>query len=157
MQGKTVAESESIIHHLPMPDEANLIGTIHGGNLLKLIDTVGGLAAYRHAGSVVTTASLERMDFLTPLYPGELIILKASVNMVGNTSMDVGVHVDVQNIITGAIRHAATCFLTFVALGEGGKPRAVPPLILVTDDDHRRHAQAAERRQIRKHLKESNK
>lgn len=149
MTGKTVAESESILHHLPMPDEVNLIGTVHGGNLLKLIDTVGGLAAYRHAGAAVTTASLERMDFRTPIYPGELIILKASINMAGRTSMDVGVRVEVQNIMTGEKRHAATSYLTYVALSDQLKPRPVPPLILKTEDDHRRHARALERRRLR--------
>ena len=149
MPGKTVAESESILHHLPMPDEVNLHGTVHGGNLLKLIDTVGGLAAYRHAGAAVTTASLERMDFRTPIYPGELIILHASINAVGRTSMDVGVRVEVQNIMNGEKRHAATCYLTFVALSENGKSQAVPPLLLETEDDHRRNARALERRRMR--------
>lgn len=149
IQGKTVTESECTLHHLPMPDEVNLIGTVHGGNLLKLIDTVAGLAAYRHAGATVTTASLERMDFLTPIFPGELIVLKSSLNMVGRTSIDVGVRVEVHNITNGEKRHAATAYLTYVSLSADGKPRPVPPLVLETDDERRRHARAVERRRMR--------
>jgi acyl-CoA hydrolase len=149
VQGKTVAESECTLHHLPMPDEVNLIGTVHGGNLLKLIDTVAGLAAYRHAGGTVTTASLERMDFLTPVSPGELIVLKSSLNMVGKSSIDVGVRVEVQNIMTGETRHAATAYLTYVHISEQGKPLPVPPLVLETEDERRRHARAVERRRMR--------
>lgn len=155
MQGKTVAESESIMHHLPMPDETNPAGTIHGGFLLKHIDTVGGLAAMRHCRMPVVTASLERMDFLTPVLPGELITLKASVNLVGNSSMEVGVRVEVENIRSGAIRHAATCYLTYVALGKDGTPQTVPPLILMTDEERSRHCKAEQRRALRAQLREA--
>ena len=149
MKGKTVAESATIMNHVPMPDEANVAGTLHGGFMLKHIDTAGGVAAWRHAGGPVVTASLERMDFLTPVHPGELMTLKASVNLVGRTSMDVGVRVEVESVSTGEKRHAATCYLTLVALDPHGKGKEVPPLILETEDDHRRHAQALERRRLR--------
>ncbi|MDR0828044.1 MAG: acyl-CoA thioesterase [Desulfovibrio sp.] len=150
MQGKTVAESVSLMHHLPMPDETNQAGSIHGGHLLKLIDNVGGVAACRHARTNVVTASLERMDFLTPIYPGELIILKASVNYAGKHSMEVGVRVEVEHMTSGQVRHAASCYLTYVAVDEQRNPCRVPPLLLSTDLERRRYARAEERRACHK-------
>lgn len=150
MTGKTVAESEVIMVHAPMPDETNPAGIIHGGHLLKHIDNAGSIAAQRHARGPAVTASMERMDFLSPIYPGELMILKASLNLAGKTSMEVGVRVEVENMNTGEVRHAATCYLTFVALNEDGKPREVPPLLLRTEDEERRFCKARERKRLRR-------
>ena len=141
----------------PMPDETNFAGTIHGGHLLKHIDNAGALAARRHARTTVVTASLERMDFLTPVRPGDVLILKASLHMVGRTSMEVGVRVEVENVNEDTIRHAATCFLTFVALDSRGKPTPVPPLILNTDIERERYAKALERKRHREMLLERDK
>jgi acyl-CoA hydrolase len=149
MQGRKVAESEVVMLHLPMPDETNPAGSIHGGHLVKHIDNAGGIAACRHAKSHVVTAFLDRMDFLAPIHPGELIILKASVNAVGRTSIDVGVRVEVEDMTTGSARHAATCYLTYVALDERRKPKEVPPLILETDSERERHGKALRRREFR--------
>ncbi|MDR2727203.1 MAG: acyl-CoA thioesterase [Deltaproteobacteria bacterium] len=149
MQGKKVTESEVIMLHLPMPDETNAAGSIHGGHLLKHIDNAGGIAACRHARAHVVTAFLDRMDFLTPVHPGELIIFKASVNAVGRTSIEVGVRVEVEDMTTGSTRHTATCYLTYVALDELRKPKEVPPLILETDIERERHGKALQRRQLR--------
>ena len=149
MQGKKVTESEVIMLHLPMPDETNPAGSIHGGHLVKHIDNAGGIAACRHAQAHVVTAFLDRMDFLTPIHPGELIVLKASVNAVGRTSIEVGVRVEVEDMTTGSIRHAATCYLTYVALDERRKPKDVPPLILESDIERERHSKALQRRQHR--------
>lgn len=152
MTGKTVAECAVTMAHALMPDETNPAGTIHGGNMLKHIDNAGSIAAQRHARRTVVTASLERMDFLTPVRPGELMILKASLNLAGTTSMEVGVRVEAEDLFTGDVRHAATCYLTFVALDSDGKPCAVPPLILVTEEDERRYCKALERKKLRKRL-----
>ena len=149
MQGKKVKESEAVMLHLPMPDETNPAGSVHGGHLVKHIDNAGGIAACRHAQSHVVTAFLDRMDFLTPIHPGELIILKASVNAVGRTSIEVGVRVEVEDMTTSNIRHAATCYLTYVALDDRRKPKEVPPLILETDIERERHSKALQRRQLR--------
>ena len=155
MQGKKVSESEVVMLHLPMPDETNPAGTIHGGHLVKHIDNVGGIAACRHARAHVVTAFLDRMDFLTPVHPGELIILKASVNAVGRTSMEVGVRVEVEEMTTGKVRHAATCYLTYVALGAERKPQEVPPLLVETDLERERECKARERRQHRQNLRDA--
>jgi acyl-CoA hydrolase len=149
MQGKTVAQSAVVLMLTPMPDETNFAGTIHGGHLLKHIDNAGALAARRHSRTNVVTASLERMDFLTPVRPGEVLILKASLHMVGRTSMEIGVRVEVENVTADTIRHAASCYLTYVALDNTGKPTPVPPLILTSDIEHERHAKALERKRHR--------
>lgn len=154
MKGRTVAESATEMQHVPFPDESNAAGKMHGGFLLKHIDTVGGVAAIRHARCAVVTASLDRMDFRTPVHPGELVILKSSVNLVGRTSMEVGVRVEVENLTTGEVRHAATCYLTYVAIDGAGRPREVAPLLLVTDEERRRHAKAARRRELRRKIHE---
>jgi acyl-CoA hydrolase/uncharacterized pyridoxamine 5'-phosphate oxidase family protein len=155
MRGKKVSESETIMQHVPMPDENNVAGTLHGGYLLKHIDTVGGVAAARHCRRPVVTASLERMDFLTPIRSGELITLKASVNMAGRTSLEVGVRVEVEDLGTGVVRHAATCYLTYVALGPDERPHEVPPLIVETPDERRRYGEARRRREARKRAHEA--
>ena len=149
MQGKTVAQSEVVLMHIPMPDETNFAGTIHGGHLVKHVDNAGALAATRHSRTNVVTASMERMDFLIPVRPGEMLILKASLHMVGRTSMEVGVRVEVENIIADTVRHAASCYLTFVALDNKGKPTPVPPLILSNDIEQEHYAKALERKRLR--------
>ncbi len=153
MPGKRVSESEVVLLHNPMPDETNNAGTMHGGHLLKLIDNAGAIVASRHTRRQVVTASLERMDFLTPVHPGELIILKASVNMTGTTSLEVGVRIEAENLSSGAVRHAATCYMTFVALDENGKPALVPPLIIEGEEENRRLLKAQERRRYRNMLR----
>ncbi|MDR3176126.1 MAG: acyl-CoA thioesterase [Desulfovibrio sp.] len=149
MQGKTVEESATVMHHLPMPADTNVAGAVHGGYLLKLIDNAGGVAACRHARAHPVTASLGRVDFLSAIYLGELIILKASVNFAGKTSMEVGVRVEVEHLLSGVVRHAATCYLTYVAMDDRGKPCDVPPLLVVSEVERRRYAEALERRRVR--------
>ena len=152
MQPKKVSESEVTMSYRPMFDEANTAGKVHGGHLLKHIDTAGSMVAMRHARSRVVTASVERMNFLTPISLGEMVNIKGRVNMVGRTSMDVGLRVEVEDLFTGDIRHAASCYMTFVALDEHGMPRPVPPLALETEEERRRCAKAMERRRQRHRL-----
>jgi acyl-CoA hydrolase len=124
-------------------------GNVQGGVIMKLIDTTGGIVAGRHARSNVVTASVDRVDFHTPVYVGELVTLKASLNLVGRTSMEVGVRVESENVITGEARHTASAYLTFVALDAAGKPRPLPPLILESEDEFRRNRDAQTRREYR--------
>ncbi len=149
MQGKTVAESRVIIAQVMNPEHANPAGNVHGGNIMKLIDTAGGVAATRHARAHVVTASIDRMDFHYPVYVGDFLILKACVNYVGKKSMEVGVRVEAENAITGEVRHTGSAYLTFVALDANRRPMELPPLILETDEDRHRHAEADQRRQMR--------
>ncbi|MHB8137542.1 MAG: acyl-CoA thioesterase [Smithellaceae bacterium] len=149
MEGKKVSESRVVMGQVMNPENANPAGNVHGGDIMKLIDTAGGVAATRHARAHVVTASIDRMDFHHPVYIGDFLILKASVNYVGKTSMEVGVRVEAENPITGEKRHTGSAYLTFVALDTDKRPIQLPPLILETDDDRHRKAEAGERRQMR--------
>jgi uncharacterized protein (TIGR00369 family) len=132
-----------------IPQDANPAGNVHGGVIMKLIDTAAAVAASRHARSNVVTASIDRLDFHHPVLVGDLLFFRASVNMVGRTSMEVGVRVESEHLLTGEVRHTASAYLTFVALDEEAKPREVPPLLLETDEDIRRNREANTRREFR--------
>jgi len=149
MQGKTVSESTVIMAQLMTPEDANPAGNVHGGVIMRLIDNAGGTAAARHARSNVVTASIDRLSFHSPVFIGDFVTMKASLNMVGKSSMEVGVRVEAENLITGEVRHTASAYLTFVALDTQGRPAAVPPLILATEDERRRNREAQARRQNR--------
>jgi len=131
------------------PHHANPAGNVHGGQIMKMIDDAAGVVAIRHARSNVVTASIDRLDFHAPVYVGNLVVLKASVNCVGRTSMEVGVRVEAEDLRTGAVRHTASAYLTFVSLDEAGKPRQLPPLILEGEDDRRRCAAGHRRKEQR--------
>ncbi len=148
---KPVSASRVVMPQRMLPSDANPAGNVHGGVILKYIDTAGGIAAIRHARSAVVTASIDRMDFLKPAYIGEVVTFMASVNLVGSTSMEVGVRVECENPITGETRHAGSAYLTYVALDAERRPHAVPPLILENEADQRRNREAAARREARLH------
>lgn len=149
MNAKTVKESTITIVQQMTHQDANLAGNVHGGTIMKLVDNTGGIVASRHAGCLVVTASLDRLDFHSPVYVGDLLRLQSSVNFVGNTSMEVGVRVEAENFITGEVRHTASAYLTYVALDEKGKPKKVPPLVSETEEEKRRNREAQERRKKR--------
>lgn len=149
MEVKRVRDSAMIMAHQMEPHHANPAGNVHGGVTMKLIDTIAGVVAIRHARRLAVTASIDRLDFHHPVYVGDVLILKASLNMVGKTSMEVGVRVEAENIITGEVQHAASAYLTFVALDDKHKPIQVPGLILEKIEEQRRNQEAQARRQLR--------
>jgi len=149
MDGKKVKESVTILSERTQPQDANPSGNVHGGVIMKHIDTAAGIAAIRHAGTNVVTASIDRLDFHNPVLIGDLITLKASINLTGRTSMEVGVRVEAENPITGQVRHTASAYLTFVALGGDGVPVEVPPIIPETAEEQRRYNEAQARRKAR--------
>ena len=149
MDGKKVSESAVTISRMMLPEDANPAGNVHGGVIMKNVDSAAGVAAMRHARCNVVTASIEQLNFHSPVFIGDLITLKASVNAVGRTSMEVGVRVDTEDLMTGKIRHTASAYLTFVALDPSGKTAVVPPLILETDEARRRNCQALLRKKAR--------
>ncbi|MGA7915985.1 MAG: acyl-CoA thioesterase [Candidatus Acidiferrales bacterium] len=149
LPGKQVKASISEIVEIVLPNDANLLGNMLGGRVMHLIDIAGALAANRHSNSHVVTASVDYLDFRFPIRVGEWIVLKSSVNRVFNTSMEVGVKVFAENILTGERRHTSTAYVTFVALDANQQPHAVPPLILETEDERRRYREAGERRRVR--------
>ena len=149
MQGKRISESTVVMVQPMSPQDANASGNVHGGVIMKLIDMAGGIVAQRHTRTNVVTASVDRIDFLHPVYIGDVLSLRTSINLVGRTSMEVGVRVESENPLTGEIRHTASAFLTYVALDKSGKPVEVAPLILETDEDKRRNKDAQARREAR--------
>ena len=149
MEGKTVNHSRAIMS-LPMkPPDANTAGNVHGGVIMQRIDEVGTIVAMRHSQRIVVTASVDKIDFIQPVFIGDVVTFTASLNLVGHTSMEVGVKVESENPILGTIRHNASAFLTYVALDKGGKPCEVPSLILESEDDRRRNQEAQKRRKLR--------
>ena len=149
MQGKKVSETSVVMVQPMTPQDANDAGNVHGGVIMKLIDMAGAIVAQRHAQTNIVTASVDRIDFLRPVYIGDVLSLKASLNLVGKSSMEVGVRVESENPLTGEIRYNASAFLTYVALDKNRKPTGVPPLILETDGDKRRNRAAIARRETR--------
>ena len=135
-----------------MPMDANVVGNVFGGTILRLIDEVASIVAFKHARSNVVTASIDRMDFLAPVFIGDLLRLIASINYVHRTSMEIGVRVEAENPLTGQVRHTGTCYLTCVALDKNGRPCPVPPLIPETNEEKRRCAEAEIRRETRLQL-----
>jgi uncharacterized protein (TIGR00369 family) len=128
---------------------ANFMGNVHGGEIMKLIDTAAGIAASRHAGGPVVTASLDEMSFMHPVRVGDVVLVHASVNDVGRTSLEVGVRVESEEILSGRRTHTSSAYLVFVALDERGQPRPVPALVPETDRDRHRQAEAKIRREHR--------
>jgi len=146
---KTICESRVEMAQVMFPSDANQAGNVHGGTIMKLIDTVAGAVAVRHARTNVVTASIDRLDFHSPVFVGDLLTLKAGLNMVGRTSMEVGVRVETENLVTEKARHTASAYLTMVALGPDGRPMEITPLILETDEQVRRNREAEARRRMR--------
>ncbi|MFZ2448523.1 MAG: acyl-CoA thioesterase [Syntrophobacteraceae bacterium] len=155
MEGKRVSESSVVMAQVMNPQDANPAGNVHGGVIMRLIDTAAAVVASRHARANTVTASIDRLDFHSPVFIGDLVTCKASLNMVGKTSMELGVRVEAENIITGTIRKTASAYLTFVALDESGRPVEIPPLIPETGDEIRRNCEAVRRREARLREKRS--
>ena len=146
---RKVSESETLMTHRALPEDANPAGNVHGGVRLKHLDLAGAVCAMRPARMSVVTASIDRMEFKAAVKVGELMLLHASVNRTGKQSMEIGVRVVVEDLMTGEQRHAASAYLTFVAMGADKKPASVPDLILETPTHERRNREANMRRELR--------
>ncbi len=146
---KTVRQSTVTVVQQMTHQDANLAGNVHGGTIMKLIDNTASIAAVRHTGTNCVTASIDRLDFHSPVYVGDLLRIASSINMLGRTSMEVGVRVEAENFITGEVRHTATAYLTFVALDAKGNPSNIPPIAFETEDELRRNREAIDRRRFR--------
>ncbi|HEX4065761.1 MAG TPA: acyl-CoA thioesterase [Acidobacteriaceae bacterium] len=149
MPARTVAQSQSEMTELILPNDTNTLGNLLGGRLMNFIDLVGAMAAYRHARSHVVTASMEHIDFIAPVHVGDLLVLKSSLNRAFKTSMEVGVKVWVENTMAGIYHHVASAYLTFVAIDTQGRRVPVPALQVETDEEKRRFEDAGRRREIR--------
>lgn len=133
--------------HMMLPQHANPAGNVHGGVIMKFIDDAAGVVATKHARTNVVTAAIERLDFHRPVFIGNLLILKACLNVTGRCSMEVGVRVEAEDLLAGETRHIASAYLTFVSLDETGRPHPVPLFTPSTEDGIRRAREAANRKQ----------
>ncbi len=146
---KTVKESRVIMSHVVLSPDTNPAGNAHGGLIMKMIDDAAGVVAHRHTRSNVVTASVDKLDFHNPAFVGDLLTIKASINHVGRTSMEIGAKVEAETLLTGEKRHIASAYLTFVALNDQRRPAPVPRLILETEEEERRNDEAEHRHKIR--------
>ena len=146
---RPVSESSHVSSELIMPQDANILGHVFGGAIMAMVDKAAAVAAFRHARTNCVTASIDRVDFKEPIHVGELVSCHASVNFVGTTSMEVGVRVEAEDLISGIRRHTNTCYLTFVAIDRNGRPVPIPQVVPETAEQERRYAAAQERRRRR--------
>ena len=149
MPPRAARESRATMTELMMPNMANKLGNVFGGVLLSLVDRVAAVAAIRHSRCPCVTVSVDRVEFREPIHVGELVTAHSSVTCVGRTSMDVGVRVEAEDLVTGNRRHTNSCYLTFVAVDKDGRPTPVPPLVLETDQEREWHEHAKLRRRLR--------
>ena len=146
---KPVKLSQHETSELMMPHHANNLGHVFGGVMLSMMDKTAAVAAFRHCRLNVVTASIDRVDFREPIHVGDLVVMKASVNYVGRTSMEVGVRVEAEELLTGRRRHTNSCYLTFVAVDRNGRPIEIPGIVAETPDELRRFQAAEQRRKVR--------
>jgi acyl-CoA hydrolase len=146
--GKPVSATRISLSRVMTQLDVNLLGTVHGGVMMKLVDDVAGLVATRHSGGPAVTASLDEMAFLYPVHVGDLVHTHAQVNWTGSTSMEIGVRVEAERWDQAGAEalHVASAFLVFVAVDAEGRPRLVPPLVLESAEDERRNHEAGIRR-----------
>ncbi|MFV8225996.1 acyl-CoA thioesterase [Christiangramia aquimixticola] len=147
---KNVAESQVVISELMLPSHSNFGGKIHGGYILSLLDQIAFACASKHSRAYCVTASVDTVDFLSPIEIGELVTMKASVNYVGRSSMVIGIRVEAENIQTGVVKHCNSSYFTMVAKDKEGNSISVPGLILKTDDQIRRFAKSIKRKDMKK-------
>jgi acyl-CoA hydrolase len=137
-----------LVQHMTILD-ANNVGNVHGGTIMKLVDTAAGLAAAKHCRGLAVTAAMDELSLLEPVFVNDLVTVKAMVNHSGRTSMEVGVRVEAENVTTGRRVHTASAYLVFVALDDGGRPRPVPPVVAETEEQRQRQREAKLRREAR--------
>jgi len=146
---RPVSESRTEMVEVVLPQDANILGNVLGGRVMHLVDIAAAISAHRHSRSIAVTASVDHVDFRNPIRVGELIILKASVNRAFRTSMEIGVKVFSEDVLTGERKHTTSAYVTFVALDEDRHPKPVPRVICETFEDRRRYREALARRKYR--------
>jgi uncharacterized protein (TIGR00369 family) len=146
---RRVADSSVTLTQMMEVTDANVAGNVHGGVIMRLVDTAAALAAIKHSGGLALTVGIDEMTFLEPVHIGEVLELRASVNDVGRTSMECGVRVDAHDPLSGTVRHVNSAYLVFVAVDGDGRPRPVPSLVVETDAERGRQREAKLRRERR--------
>jgi acyl-CoA hydrolase len=146
---KAPSDSAVVLARQMEMTDANIAGNVHGGTIMKMVDTAAGLAAAKHCGGLAVTAAMDEMTFLEPVYVGDVVTVKAMVNEAFTTSMEVGVRVEAETVATGRHVHTSSAYLVFVSVDERGNPRPVPPLLAETEQERRRQHEAGLRREAR--------
>ncbi len=149
LEAKRAKASQLTLAVAMNPADANPLGDVHGGVIMKLVDEAGGICAIRHARRPTVTVTMDSMTFLSPVRVGDLLTLRASVNWIGRTSIEVGIRVEAENVLTGEVTHTNSAYAVYVALDDEGRPTPVPPLMLETDEDRRRWEEGAQRQEHR--------
>ena len=149
---RSPTESQGSVSELMMPHHVNNLGNVFGGVILAMVDRAAAMTAMRHSRRQCVTVSIDRVDFREPIYAGESVTCQAVVTFVGRTSMEIGVQVLAENLLTGAKRHTNSCFLTFVAIDNQSRPVPVRPLKLETDEERQRFHEGRRRREVRQAL-----
>jgi len=146
---KPASASQVVLARQMEVTDANIAGNVHGGTIMKMVDTAAGLAAAKHCGGLAVTAAMDEMSFLEPVYVGDVVTVKATVNEAFSTSMEVGVRVEAESVRTGRRVHTSSAYLVFVAVDDEGKPRKVPQLLAETEQQQQRQHEAGLRREAR--------
>ena len=149
MEGKRVEESRIVLTQLMNVTDANVLGNVHGGLIMKLCDEAGGMAAAKHARQSVVTVAVDSMHFHSPVRIGDLLTVTAEVTWTGRTSLETRVYATAENVLTGDVTHTNTAFFVYVGLDQHGRPTPVPPLIAETATEKRRYAEAQQRQKER--------
>ena len=149
MRAKKPSESSLTTARLMMPMDANILGNVFGGAIMRYMDEVAAIVAWRHAGKNCVTASIDRMNFWKPVFVGNVLILRSSVNYVGETSMEIGVRIEAQDPATRKVTHTGSCYLTYVAIDANRKPVKIPKLHPANEVERRRFREALTRRKLR--------
>jgi acyl-CoA hydrolase len=157
MQDRKVKESSIVTSIVMLPEDANLVGNVHGGIIMKHVDETAGIVAFRHSRNNSVTASIDSLVFHYPVFIGDLLTLKASINMTAKSSMEIGVRIESENLLTGDVKHTASAYLTFVALDKAGRPTQIPSLVFETEEEEKRNSQAQTRRKNRLAAREQEK
>lgn len=149
MEGKRIAESRVVLTQLMGPGDANAMGHVHGGLLMKLCDEAGGMAAIKHARRPAVTVVVDSMAFHSPVHVGDLVTVSAEITWVGRTSMETRVVVTAEDVLSGEVTHTNTAYFVYVALDDGGKPTPVPAIICETEEEKDRYERAQARQNYR--------
>ena len=149
MESRTVAQSRVTVSYLMSPEHANPLGRAHGGEIMKKVDEVGGLAAMRHAHCPTVTVAIDAMTFMQPVSIGHLLTMTAEVTYVGRTSLEVRVSVIAEDPLSGQRVHTNWAYLVYVAIDATGRPTEVPPLVAETEEEQIRMERASERQKQR--------
>ncbi len=150
MNAKSPSESRVVMVHEALPEDANAQGNVHGGVVMKLMDAAAGVVSKRHCRKNVVTARVDSLEFLSPIYIGDLIIVKASLTYTGRTSMEIKVDVESENMINGKKTSTTTAFFTMVALDKNGRPTEVPPITVSSEEEKQLYENARKRVEARK-------